>query len=52
MLRQCGGVSWKNEKKTNWVFDSFNPSHPDPGQSEKSNLNFYFHTSLWCLKRF
>ena len=29
-----------------------NPSHPDPGRTEKSNLNFYFRTSLWCLKRF
>ena len=29
-----------------------NPSRPDPGQREKINLNFYFHTSLWCLKRF
>ena len=23
-----------------------------PGQGEKINLKFYFHTSLWCLKRF
>ena len=30
---------------------TFNPSRPDPGQREKLNLNFYFHTSLWCLKR-
>ena len=29
-----------------------NPSRPDPGRREKINLNFYFHTSLWCLKRF
>ena len=29
-----------------------NPSLPDPGGKEKINLNFYFHTSLWCLKRF
>ena len=28
-----------------------NPSRHDPGQKEKINLNFYFHTSLWCLKR-
>ena len=27
------------------------PSHSDPGRKEKINLNFYFHTSLWCLKR-
>ena len=24
----------------------------DPGRREKINLNFYFHTSLWCLRRF
>ena len=30
----------------------FNPSRPSPGQREKMNLNFCFHTSLWCLKRF
>ena len=30
----------------------FNPSSPDPGRREKINLNFYFHISLWCLKRF
>ena len=23
-----------------------------PGQSEKIKLNFYFHASLWYLKRF
>ena len=28
------------------------PSHPDPGQREKINLNFHFHTSSWCPKRF
>ena len=26
-------------------------SLPNPGLREKINLNFYFHTSLWCLKR-
>ena len=29
-----------------------NPFRPDPGRREKINLNFYFHTSLWGLKRF
>ena len=29
-----------------------NHSYPDPGKREKINLNFYFHTFLWCLKRF
>ena len=28
------------------------PLHPDPGRRKKINLNFYFDTSLWCLKRF
>ena len=30
----------------------FNLERPNPGQSEKTKLNFYFHTSFWCLKRF
>ena len=28
------------------------PSRPNAGRREKINLKFYFHTSLWCLKRF
>ena len=28
------------------------PFHPDPEQREKINLNFHFHTSSWCSKRF
>ena len=31
---------------------SLNPSRPIPDEEKKINLNFYFHTSLWCLKRF
>ena len=27
-----------------------NPSRSDPERKEKINLNFYFHSSLWCLK--
>ena len=30
----------------------YNPSRPNPGRREKIKLNFYFHTSLGCLKRF
>ena len=30
----------------------FNPSHPDSGRPDKISLNFYFHASLRCLKRF
>ena len=29
-----------------------NPSRHDPGRRKKINLDFYFQTSLWCLKRF
>ena len=34
------------------MISSFKPSRPDYGRREKINLNLYFHTSLWCLKRF
>ena len=30
---------------------SLNPSRPNPRRREKYKLNFYFHTSLWCLNR-
>ena len=29
-----------------------NHSRPDPGRGEKINLNFCFHTYLWCFKMF
>ena len=29
-----------------------NPSRSNPGRREKIRLSFYFHTSLWPLKRF
>ena len=35
-----------------FIINPFNPSHPNPGRREKFKLNFYSHTSLWCLKRF
>ena len=28
-----------------------NPFRHDPRRTEKINLNFYFHTTWWCLKR-
>ena len=31
---------------------NINPSRPNPGRREKIKLNFYFHTSLWCLNGF
>ena len=30
---------------------ALNRSRPNPRRREKNKLNFYFHTSLWCLKR-
>ena len=30
---------------------SLNHFRPNPGWREKIELNFYFHTSLWCIKR-
>ena len=45
------------ETKDAVIFSSYfliyvNPLRPNPGQREKIELIFYFHTSLWCLKRF
>ena len=34
------------------TYGAFNPSRPNSEQKENIKLNFYFHTSLWCLKRF
>ena len=34
------------------IMNMINPSRPNPGRRDKIKLNFYFHTSLWCLKRF
>ena len=31
---------------------SVNPLRTNPRRREKINLNFYFHTSSWCVKRF
>ena len=39
---------YQTRHKHKWI----NPFCPDPGWREKVNLNFYFHTSLWCRKRF
>ena len=38
-------LSWSSQ----WLF---NLSRPALGRREKINLNFYFHTSLQCLKSF
>ena len=36
---------------TLWI-QPFSPFRLNPRQREKINLNFYFHTSLWYLKKF
>ena len=33
-------------------YNIFNLSRRNSGGTEKVNLNFYFHSSLWCFKRF
>ena len=35
-----------------WLCVCINPPSPNHGRREKTNLNFYFHFSFWCLKRF
>ena len=40
---------WMNLLMLIW---NFNSSRSNPGQRKKIKLNFYFHTSLWCLKSF
>ena len=34
------------------MFKVLNLPVPIPDEEKKIKLNFYFHTSLWCLKRF
>ena len=41
--------SKSNQTRPNSIF---NPSRRYPGRTEKIILNFYFHTFLWCLKKF
>ena len=51
MTPPLNNIPWKCYSKFHILY-KINPSRPDPGRREKINLNFYFHTSLWCLKRF
>ena len=46
--------TWFSERfvSINSNIKALNPSRPNPGRREKIKLNFYFCTSLWCLKRF
>ena len=44
---------FKFELRNKWAsLNYLNPSRRDPGRREKIKLNFYFYTSLWCLKKF
>ena len=44
-------VKMKMSFAQTWLH-KLNSSRPDPEWREKIDLNFYFHTSLWCLRRF
>ena len=52
LLKDCN----KNTKRKSFSHSLsiyiVNPSRPDHGRTETIKLNFYFHTSLWSLKRF
>ena len=51
ILFQYKFADWQNSYLINTKM-AFNPSRPNPRRREKNNLNFYFLTSLWSLKRF
>ena len=44
--------SWSTSIIFNALAAFFNPSRSDRGRKETINLNFYFHTSLRCLRKF
>ena len=47
-----GAIEMEMVREVLKVESCFNPSRPIPGRREKIKLHFYFHTSLWCFKRF
>ena len=49
---QRGTFYDQRASQSNYKKVKINPWRPNPGLKEKINLNVYFHTSLWCLKRF
>ena len=52
---QSNGLSYNELNTLKITFSAefkLNPSRRNPRQSAKTNLNFYFLTSLWNLKRF
>ena len=50
--RVCKSHVFCNLKMYEAYSNILNPSRPNSGPGEKIKLNFYFHTSLWRLKRF
>ena len=50
--QRFGYKSFFEHKHISNVMILFNPSRPNTGRREKNNLNFYFHSFLWCRKRF
>ena len=42
--------TWKSPKPNMWLL--VNSCRTDHGRGKKINLNFYFHSSLFCLERF
>ena len=40
---------YENPRIRNFI-DPFCPKHPKTINWKKNGINFYFHTSLWCLK--
>ena len=42
---------WRYHNNVPDIF-TVKPSRPNPERREKNKLNLYFHTSLWCLRRF
>ena len=42
----------KNHEIHEETVNEFNPACPNNGQRGKIKLNFYFFTSLWCLRSF
>ena len=43
-------IPWKSKYIT--LYEILSLPVPIPAEEKKIKLNFYFHTSLWCLKRF
>ena len=45
-------LAWAHVKSLDHVSFYIYPCRPNSGRREKIKLDFYFHASFWCLKRF